>query len=83
MTTVEQILDELRRGVDDQTWSAHVQRLQEHGAQVRDGVTTAGCAAIRPRCTLAGPIRITWRVTLPGAGSSSPLYRARQRSPKR
>lgn len=41
MTTVDQILTELRGGVDDQTWAAHVADLHAQGAQVVDGVATA------------------------------------------
>jgi hypothetical protein len=41
MTTIDHILAELRRGVDDQTWERYVPQLQEQGVQVRDGVATA------------------------------------------
>ena len=41
MTTIDQILAELRLGVEDQTWGRYVQQLQEQGVQVRDAVATA------------------------------------------
>lgn len=41
MTTVDQILADLRLGVDDQTWASYVPQLEEQGVQVYDGVTTA------------------------------------------
>lgn len=41
MATVEQILTELRQGVDDETWEVYAQQLTAHGAHVADAATDA------------------------------------------